>query len=152
MYWVHGQLIHRCTEYTDNWFTKSCKKSNFNFNATLSQIHNSLTIYINKIKYRDSWSRTCNYWSFKGIQQICRVICCKLLQPPTQKEGITNWGNILKSILYLSIRQHILIEGSIPENYKHFPTKDHVQSKEIIQNNAQVRNLINYRFKWFLIL
>jgi len=83
---------------------------------------------------------------FSKLADHIKVICFKLLQPPTQKEDISDWENILKIILYLSIRQHIWIEGSIPENYKHFPTNDLVRSIEIIQNNAQVRNLINYRF------
>ena len=69
------------------------------------------------------------------------IFCCKLFESCISENEKELWESILKFIIYLSIQQHILHEGSIPDLYRKFDFNMNTYSKEIF-NNAQVTILI----------
>jgi len=59
------------------------------------------------------------------------IFCCKIFGSSISKNDQELWESILKFIIYLSIQQHILHEGSLPVIYRDFCFDMNIYSKEI---------------------
>lgn len=66
------------------------------------------------------------------------ILCCKLFAHNIAENDKELWECILKFILYLSIRQHILFKGSIPDIYRHLCSNINFYPQDIFNNNTQV--------------
>jgi hypothetical protein len=66
------------------------------------------------------------------------ILCCKIFESSISKSDKELWESILKFIIYLSIQQHILYEGSFPVIYRDFCFNMNIYSKEIFVNNTKV--------------
>lgn len=61
------------------------------------------------------------------------IFCCKIFESCISKYDKDLWESILMFIIYLSIQQHILYEGTIPDHYRKFNFNMNIYSKEIFQ-------------------
>lgn len=66
------------------------------------------------------------------------IDCCKLLASSISENEKELWESTLKFILYLSIKQHILFEGSVPDIYENFGLNMKHNWKEVLDDNIQV--------------
>ena len=66
------------------------------------------------------------------------ILCCKIFGLQISKKDKDLWESILKFIIYLSIQQHILYEGSYPVIYRDFCFNMNIYSREIFINNTKV--------------
>ena len=81
--------------------------------------------------------------ALKELEQLSDSISClKCFKDLSTQE------NVLKFILYLSLRQHILIEGSIPETFKAHCVNIQITSIQNILSHAPVR--INFFYFFYL--
>ena len=77
--------------------------------------------------------------ALKELEKLSDSIrCCKIFESSISKNDKELWESILKFIIYLSIQQHVLYEGSFPVIYRDFCFNMNIYSKEIFINNTKV--------------